>query len=952
MATKIVEQCQVAPSSGAPIEQLIKLLHMDMIFLGGGSALKFLIFYKSHCSESGFMDTIVPNLKNSLSLALKHFTPMASKIVIDNNSGMPVSHYLAGQDSLSLTIAVSHADFVNLTGYHPREAAQFHGFAPHLNGILTPTTKLSALAVQLTLFPNQGVCIGIAGNHAIGDGYTLVHFLKTWASINKSNGDDSHLLLSLPSYDRDIVRDGHQRAMDCWRDIKTCPLPRFSSIVSSHSRKFQATFVMSEPEIQKLKNLVIAANSKKRAIIRVSSFIVACAHLWTCLAKSAAAAGEEVGDDEPDYFIFPVNCRGRLDPPLPDNYFGNCIGFITTKSTYGKLRGKEGFIAAAEVISAATEKTVRGTIDGTPKFYLEHLELMGEMVGKRMVFLGGSSGLDFYGIDFGWGRAIKFEGLQGDNNLGVSINGRPDPDNHRFVKIRPELSPIESEYISAVEWLVFDDDIRVLSVGTSCGYLLIFSIHGRLIHRQSINGRPDPDNHRFVKIRPELSPIESEYISAVEWLVFDDDIRVLSVGTSCGYLLIFSIHGRLIHRQIVDPGKILKLRVHGIKQDLTQDTSSEEVGSTGKALENAVAVGIGGNPEASEFAKGRQLRFLANVDPIDVARSITGLSPETTLDFCAKLQTKTRANIGMALFATAAFNSLYFSYSVETVRENLKEKGHILWTLPASQHAGSGQGEHQGGGYTLVHFLKTWASIYKSNRDDSYLLLPLPSYDRGLVRDGYYRAIDCWRDITTSPRPSTSFSSIVSSHSHTFQATFVLSEPEIQKLKNLVIAANSKKQAIIRVSSFVVACAHLWTCLAKSTAAVGEEVGNDEPDYFIFPVNYRGRLDPPLPDSYFGNCITFITKKSTYGKLRRKEGFIAAAEVISAATEKTVRGTIDDFGWGRAIKFEGLQGDNNLGVAFLSNSREYRGGIEIGVSMPKLKMDAFSTSFNQGLAEA
>ncbi|KAL0360685.1 UNVERIFIED_CONTAM: Glucose-6-phosphate isomerase, cytosolic 1 [Sesamum radiatum] len=35
--------------------------------------------------------------------------------------------------------------------------------------------------------------------------------------------------------------------------------------------------------------------------------------------------------------------------------------------------------------------------------------------------------------------------------------------------------------------------------------------------------------------------------------------------------------------------------------------------------------------EAAEFAKGRQLRFLANVDPIDVARNITGLNPETTL---------------------------------------------------------------------------------------------------------------------------------------------------------------------------------------------------------------------------------------------------------------------------------------------------------------------------------
>ncbi|XP_060189753.1 glucose-6-phosphate isomerase, cytosolic 2B isoform X1 [Lycium barbarum] len=69
------------------------------------------------------------------------------------------------------------------------------------------------------------------------------------------------------------------------------------------------------------------------------------------------------------------------------------------------------------------------------------------------------------------------------------------------------------------------------------------------------------------------------------------------------------------------------------------------VGATGKTLKDVVAVGIGGSflgplfvhtalqteAEAIECATGHQLRFLANVDPIDVARNITGLNPETTL---------------------------------------------------------------------------------------------------------------------------------------------------------------------------------------------------------------------------------------------------------------------------------------------------------------------------------
>ncbi|GAB2287538.1 Glucose-6-phosphate isomerase, cytosolic 1 [Dionaea muscipula] len=69
------------------------------------------------------------------------------------------------------------------------------------------------------------------------------------------------------------------------------------------------------------------------------------------------------------------------------------------------------------------------------------------------------------------------------------------------------------------------------------------------------------------------------------------------------------------------------------------------LGATGKVLKDVIAVGIGGSylgplfvhtalqtdPEAVESAKGRQLQFLANVDPIDVARNIKGLNPETTL---------------------------------------------------------------------------------------------------------------------------------------------------------------------------------------------------------------------------------------------------------------------------------------------------------------------------------
>ena len=70
-------------------------------------------------------------------------------------------------------------------------------------------------------------------------------------------------------------------------------------------------------------------------------------------------------------------------------------------------------------------------------------------------------------------------------------------------------------------------------------------------------------------------------------------------------------------------------------------------GATGKALTSVLAVGIGGSFLGAKFiaealqydavsggaagCAGRTLRFLANVDPVDVARATAGLDPETTL---------------------------------------------------------------------------------------------------------------------------------------------------------------------------------------------------------------------------------------------------------------------------------------------------------------------------------
>ena len=82
-----------------------------------------------------------------------------------------------------------------------------------------------------------------------------------------------------------------------------------------------------------------------------------------------------------------------------------------------------------------------------------------------------------------------------------------------------------------------------------------------------------------------------------------------------------------------------------IKDFTEKIRSGEWKGVSGKPLMNVVAIGIGGSYLGPAFihtslqfdegckaaARGRRLRFLANVDPVDVAKALHELDPETTL---------------------------------------------------------------------------------------------------------------------------------------------------------------------------------------------------------------------------------------------------------------------------------------------------------------------------------
>jgi glucose-6-phosphate isomerase len=104
------------------------------------------------------------------------------------------------------------------------------------------------------------------------------------------------------------------------------------------------------------------------------------------------------------------------------------------------------------------------------------------------------------------------------------------------------------------------------------------------------------------------------------------------------------LHTALRKGDLTDHPEVFEVQMK-IKEFTNQVRNGEIKGHSGKKLTNFVSIGIGGsylggefvyqalkdNADYAERTKGYNLRFLANICPIDFKRAFEGLDPETTL---------------------------------------------------------------------------------------------------------------------------------------------------------------------------------------------------------------------------------------------------------------------------------------------------------------------------------
>ncbi|KAH6816893.1 hypothetical protein C2S51_000496 [Perilla frutescens var. frutescens] len=313
MTTTVLETCGIQPPPCAAAELSSAALSSTSTLVLTPTSSK-LLFQNSN--------------NRSLSLlSLKHYLPAAGNLLYPRDTeNKPVILYVSG-DSVPLTIAVSGRDFDDLTGDHARDSDQFYDFMPQMPPSVEEADYkiVPLIALQVTLFSGRGICIGLSNHHCLGDARSIVGLMSAWASINKSGEDEEFLSEngdSLPCFDKRVFGDSGRIDNAYWNAIKRIPLNPSSFPLPT--KRVRASFTLHQSDITKLKNLVLSENP---SVVRVSSFVITAAYVWSCLVKSG---GEEAGENEDEVFIFAADARGRpnalFDPPVPVNYFGNCLG--------------------------------------------------------------------------------------------------------------------------------------------------------------------------------------------------------------------------------------------------------------------------------------------------------------------------------------------------------------------------------------------------------------------------------------------------------------------------------------------------------------------------------------------------------------------------------------------------------------------------------------------------
>ncbi|XP_023639004.1 BAHD acyltransferase At3g29680 [Capsella rubella] len=380
------------------------------------------IFYKlnTNSSPESFHSMILPKLEHSLSIVLGHYLPLAGRLTWDPKDPKPYI-VVSTQDSVSLTVVESDADFSRISGKGLRPETEIRALVPE-SSVFCESPSL--LSLQVTFFPNQGFCIGVSAHHSIMDGKTMVRFIKSWAHICKHGSMDLPNDLT-PFLDRSVINvpssldakilellSYFSKEKDNFKSLKLVPIEEISPDY------VRVTLELNRENIEKLRERAKRESARSHLELHLSTFVIANAYMWTCLVKTR---GGDV--NRPVRFMYVADFRNRFDPPVPDTYFGNCvfpIGCFGYKADV--FLGEDGYVTAVEILSDSIRSIGSQEMETICDLYIDGTKSV--KPGTQTSSIAGSNRFGLYGSDFGWGKPCNSEIVSINRNEAISMSER------------------------------------------------------------------------------------------------------------------------------------------------------------------------------------------------------------------------------------------------------------------------------------------------------------------------------------------------------------------------------------------------------------------------------------------------------------------------------------------------------------------------------------------------
>lgn len=242
----------------------------------------------------------------------------------------------------------------------------------------------------------DGLAMGLAFNHAVLDGTSTWHFMSSWAEI-------CHGALSIstqPFLDRAKARDTRVKLdLTAPKDPNATSNGEDSPNPTAEPPKLvEKIFRFSDSAVHTIKsraNSVIPSDGSKP----FSTFQSLTSHIWRHVTLARGLKPEDI-----TVFTVFADCRRRVDPPMPEEYFGNLIQAIFTGTAAGLLAAHGPEFGASVIQKAIVAHDARAIDARNDEWEKSPKIFQFKDAGVNCVAVGSSPRFRVYEVDFGWGK--------------------------------------------------------------------------------------------------------------------------------------------------------------------------------------------------------------------------------------------------------------------------------------------------------------------------------------------------------------------------------------------------------------------------------------------------------------------------------------------------------------------------------------------------------------------